>query len=90
MIRLSSGGERNARRSVSGVSASSAPLPLSAELKFGPTSDSRATGRAEVGPKYYFVGWGATTDSWWNIAIHLPFFFVHTVDTQTGLGMACP
>jgi len=52
-------------------------------LKFGPTSDSRATGRTEVGPKYYFVGWGATTDSWWNIAIHLPFFFVHTVDAQT-------
>ena len=69
----------------------SIPLEMErAELKFGPTTDSRATGRTEVGPKYYLVGWGATTDSWWNIAIHLPSFFVHTVDTQTGLGMGCP
>jgi hypothetical protein len=35
----------------------------------------------------YFFGGGVRSDSWWNTAVHLPFFFVQTVDAHDGLGM---
>lgn len=40
--------------------------------------------------KVYCFGAGMVGDSWWNTAIHLPFFLVHTVDIQTGLGIGSP
>ena len=48
--------------------------------------------KSDVGrePSRYFFGGGISSDSWWNTAVHLPFFFVHTVDAHMGLGIGCP
>ena len=46
--------------------------------------------RVAEGNAFYFCAGGVSSDSWWNTAVHLPFFFVQTVDAHAGLGMGCP
>lgn len=86
-LRLTSGVQRKGR--IAAALLISDELPFrEGESPFRPgVNESGSPGQAVAD---YCFGWGMLADSWWNTAIHLPFFFVHTVDAQTGLGMGCP